>query len=179
MKVLPLVIFAVALPIGTAQPPKSDVVSVEIVTGDHKAHQARCGKGGVPANTIFVSRDEKKQVRVSHCVDKDLHNHGDHEASSEHGAVRVFADQRIRWVSTTANFSVVRVEKPKTTKDYKPQDPLAPDPLFDKFEQKSPREVISPQVPNIEGPKVILQLYKTTFDIAGYGLVDPDVVCGM
>ena len=179
MKAAPVFVVLVTAAASVAAQPKPEIVDVEVAVGEQQSHQTRCGQGNVPATTIFVVRDEKKQVRLYHCVEKQLHNHGDHETSQDHGAVRVFAGQRIRWFSTTRNFSVVSVTKPKTTKDYKPQDPLAPDPLFAKFEQKSPREVFSPVVPNIAGDKVVFQLYKTTFRIDDIGLVDPDVVCGM
>lgn len=177
MKALALAIVTIASAIN-AQQPSAATISVEIVVGDHKSNQARCGSGGVPAHTIFVSRKENSPVSVHHCVGKELHNHGDHAASAEHGAVRVSAGQRIRWFSTTADFSVVSVVKPKAV-DYKPQDKLAPDPLFDKFDQVNSREVLSPVVTDIGGEKVVVvQLYKTTFKIDG-ALVDPDVVCSM
>jgi len=160
-------------PAKKAQPPpdiKSEV-SVEIIVGAKEALDKMC-QGGAPPTTVFVVSAKQ----VYHCLGNKLHDHNEHiKNPNDMGPtiVRVSTGQYIRWFSTS-QFSVVSVVKdPKG----QPQNLAAPATPFAAFPKQPATEVRSSLVP--DRPGTVSQRYKTTFNIPGVGLVDPDLICTM
>jgi hypothetical protein len=161
-------------PAKKGQPPPDAklVVPVEIVVGEKTALDKMCLNGAAPTTVFVVSAKQ-----VYHCLGKNLHDHNEHiKNPNDMGPtiVRVSTGQYIRWFSKASQFSVVSV-----LKDLKgqPQDKAAPDTPFAAFPKQPASEVLSSPVPELKGD--VRQRYKTSFNIQGVGLVDPDLICSM
>ena len=189
MRLLPPVVIAAAFALGSCasddgnvtgqsasggkQPSPGKTIPVEIVVGSKPDLDKACA-GGTPATTVFV--DNVKQVY--HCVKNVLMNHDEHDKGNPAMAatiVHASTGDQIRWYSKTHDFTVNVVKHPKLG----PQHPDAPDfPFGRSMLASSAREQVSPAVPAALKGK-IQQRYKVSFNIAGVGLVDPDLICTM
>ena len=149
------------------------IVDVEIIVGSKDELEKRCA-GNVPPTAVFVL----SQKEVFHCIGNKLHHHDEHGKTPgmDDAIVRVAANERIRWFSTTALFTVTSVTK-QLASIGGPQDKTAPDTPFGKSigPGKPASEVVTTPVPDLDGK--IEQRYKVAFNIQGIGPVDPDVVC--
>jgi plastocyanin len=190
MKLLPLMLIAASLGLGSCapglggpppvagpvgeQPPTGKVVEVEIVIGSKVDLDKRCA-GGAPATTVFAVSPKE----VYHCLGNKLLDHDEHDKGNPAMApaiVRASTGDRIRWFSKTHTFTVTVVKHPKLA----PQNPAAPDAPFGKaLAVKAAPEQLSPPVPDAGGGGKIQQRYKVSFDIEKFGLVDPDLICSM
>ena len=149
------------------------IVNVEIIVGSKAELDKRCS-GNVPPTAVFVL----SQKEVFHCIGNKLHHHDEHGKTPgmDDSIVRVSANDRIRWFSTTHMFTVTSVTK-QLASIGGPQDKTAPETPFGKSigPGKPASEVTTTPVPDLEGK--IEQRYKVAFNIQGIGPVDPDVVC--